>query len=926
MSVGFGGAVKLTGESSYRQALREISQDLKELSAETKLVTAEYGSNDKSLEALTAKQAALNKQYEAQEKKVKILKDQYAAMTAEQDKNKEKHAALLTQYNDEAAKLEKIAQESGKTSKEYQDQAQKVSDLSLEVNKSTKTLDQNETSLSKMRIELTNSTADMKKTENETKSLGKQMEKTGDDSTELGKDVEDSGKKASSAAKGGFTVLKGILADLGSTAIKAALKGTITAVTGIGSAFIKAANDTATAGDSIAKDSQKLGFASKSAYQEWKYVLDRTGTDITALKKGFVSITTAAGDLVDASKKTIDTSQVNKTKIAYEKTTLAVKDAKKAYKDAVKEHGKNSSEAQKAALKVKEAQNKATDAQNKYKAACEGSTPKISGAASAIQSLGVSVTDASEKMRSQEDIFADVIKSLSDMDDASARATKAQAIFAKSFTEIQPLLNSSAGSVEELKQKAHDLGLVMSDEALDSSEKFKDSLDDLKASLTGIRNNLMSQFLPALNDVTDGLTSIFTGTDTEGGLKKISDGVSSISKTILENAPAILSAASTVFTSLLSAITGALPKLASTIGGLINQALPVVVDFLKTGLPVLISGIEETVSAVFSALPEILPVIFGAVSTLITDFCNWLSKEGNVKSFLNSLLDLTTQLMKQLADLLPIILPAVFSLISEIADFMTDPKNLAKLTESLLDVVGALLVALGKSLPAFLKILGNLGANAIELFVNIGKSIGSGISSSINSIKKTVSSWIDNAKSVLSSFKDKIVSGFITVKDKVFSFVSDTLSKLGELPSKMVDIGRNAIEGIIKGVKNTVNKAVSAVKDAGKAILNGIKNSLGIHSPSSVFADVVGKNMALGIEEGFSREMAQVSKDMQSEIPTLNAGEINYGSSTAGVGSLDFNTLVRAFKEALGDMTVELDDREVGKFVSKTVSTAIYYS
>ena len=58
---GFGGAVKLTGESEYRKALKSISQDLRELSAETKLVSAQYANDSKSIEALTAKQTALNK-------------------------------------------------------------------------------------------------------------------------------------------------------------------------------------------------------------------------------------------------------------------------------------------------------------------------------------------------------------------------------------------------------------------------------------------------------------------------------------------------------------------------------------------------------------------------------------------------------------------------------------------------------------------------------------------------------------------------------------------------------------------------------------------------------------------------------------------------------------------------------------------------
>ena len=64
----FGGAVKLTGESEYRAALRNISQRLKEVSSELKLVSSQYDKNDTSIEALTAKQAALTHRLEEQKR------------------------------------------------------------------------------------------------------------------------------------------------------------------------------------------------------------------------------------------------------------------------------------------------------------------------------------------------------------------------------------------------------------------------------------------------------------------------------------------------------------------------------------------------------------------------------------------------------------------------------------------------------------------------------------------------------------------------------------------------------------------------------------------------------------------------------------------------------------------------------------------
>ena len=222
---GFGGAVKLTGESEYRKALKAISQDLKELSAETKLVSAQYASNAKSIEALTAKQTALTKQYEAQISKVNLLKSQYASMTAEQDKNKAKHEALVKTYKEESDKLVQIGKECGTTSAEYKLQAGYVNGLATEVNKSSKAIEQNETQMSRLRTELTNATTEMVKTENELNSLDAEIKDVSDSSQDLGDDIKGAGDKAKKASKDGFTVFKGILANLGATVIKEAVNG-----------------------------------------------------------------------------------------------------------------------------------------------------------------------------------------------------------------------------------------------------------------------------------------------------------------------------------------------------------------------------------------------------------------------------------------------------------------------------------------------------------------------------------------------------------------------------------------------------------------------------------------------------------------------------------------------------------------------------
>ena len=112
---GFGGAVKLTGESEYRKALKQITQNLKEVDSELKLVASQYDKNDKSQEALTAQTDALSKKYDLQKERVETLKASLEDMTKAAEENKEKHEALKSELAKATEELEKIEKESGKT-------------------------------------------------------------------------------------------------------------------------------------------------------------------------------------------------------------------------------------------------------------------------------------------------------------------------------------------------------------------------------------------------------------------------------------------------------------------------------------------------------------------------------------------------------------------------------------------------------------------------------------------------------------------------------------------------------------------------------------------------------------------------------------------------------------------------------------------
>jgi hypothetical protein len=97
-----------------------------------------------------------------------------------------------------------------------------------------------------------------------------------------------------------------------------------------------------------------------------------------------------------------------------------------------------------------------------------------------------------------------------------------------------------------------------------------------------------------------------------------------------------------------------------------------------------------------------------------------------------------------------------------------------------------------------------------------------------------------------------------------------------------------------------------------------MKKALGIQSPSKVFRDEVGYNLARGIGVGFEDEMKHVAAQMQKSLPTSFDTSVQIGSRSTNID------MVAAFKEALYQVKIEMDGDEMGRFVDKTVSRLIF--
>lgn len=216
---GFGGSVKLTGESEYRNALQRCTEGLKAMSSALKGQVTEFNSSDSSMKKNISSQEQLSNSIKAQEGAVAKAKSQLAQYSVEITKQTQTHSTLTREYKQAVTELDRIKQASGETSDEYKKQSEVVNTLGDKLAQSQLKLNENKEAYSNLKKEISNSNKSIDEAKNSLNGLGQE---------------EDNVKEKTQQCSEGFTVFKGILANLGTQAINSAMNG----IKSMGSAMV----------------------------------------------------------------------------------------------------------------------------------------------------------------------------------------------------------------------------------------------------------------------------------------------------------------------------------------------------------------------------------------------------------------------------------------------------------------------------------------------------------------------------------------------------------------------------------------------------------------------------------------------------------------------------------------------------------------
>lgn len=374
----------------------------------------------------------------------------------------------------------------------------------------------------------------------------------------------------------------------------------------------------------------------------------------------------------------------------------------------------------------------------------------------AFQKLGISEEEVANL--SQEDLFSRVISGLQGMEEGTERTALTAELLGRGATELGALLNTSAEDTEAMRQRVHELGGVMSDEAVKAAAAFQDSLQDMTTSFDGLKRGIMGDLMPSLTTVMDGITELFSGNGEEG-IAIVSEGVQSMIDQISEKIPDVIDVGSQIVTSLLTAITENLPKL-------------------------LVAGADGVIT-ITQGLIENLPTLIAAGLDVIVALADGISES----------------LPELIPTIVDVVLQIVFTLLNNV--------------DKLIEAAGKLIIALGKGLiqaipqlvrniPQIIKAIVNALLDGVGQIREIGSQLLTGLWDGINDKV----AWL---KGKVAGVVDKI-KGWFTGKS---GFDEHSPSKwAADVFEKLLEGGAEGLEDGSRSLLNTVGGVVGAVKDA----------------------------------------------------------------------------------------------------------------
>jgi len=458
--------------------------------------------------------------------------------------------------------------------------------------------------------------------------------------------------------------------------------------------------------------------------------------------------------------------------------------------------------------------------------------------------------------------------------------------------------------------------------AAEAADTISGSIDSTKSALTNLwagLGNPKADVQKLVNDVTNSLGNV---------VKNITP--------VLNN---IVTALPTLINGVVSAIGGMLPNLLQAVTSLFTQVLQTILTILPSLIPVFVNALMTIVQAIISNLPLLISAAVQLVTTLVQGIATALPTlipaavqavvtivQGlidNLPLLLDAGLQLLTGLLDGLITAIPILIAALPQIITSLVTFFVTsipiiinagiqlltalvtalPQIIAAIVAVLPQIINGIITALIAALPQLINAGIQLFLALITALPQIISAIAGAMPQIINGITSALIGNIDqiinagvallvalvqNLPQIMTSIGaaiPQIISSIVTALGngvgemaraglKLITGVKDSFTNID-----WASVGSNIISGVAGGITGAATELLDAAGNAAGNALDWMKKKLGIHSPSRVFRDEVGKFIPAGIAVGIEQEAYTMQDALDTAANGLTFDTVNLGAN-----------------------------------------------
>ena len=305
------------------------------------------------------------------------------------------------------------------------------------------------------------------------------------------------------------------------------------------------------------------------------------------------------------------------------------------------------------------------------------------------------------------------------------------------------------------------------------------------------------------------------------------------------------------------------------------------VDTVTTAGENILPAIKSALVGVSALIRDLFPMIAKEIPALVAEILPQLVQTGasilqslmsgiqqNLPLLINSALQIITTIAQTILQMLPQILQMGLQIVIELI------KGIAQQAPTLVPQIVDCMILMVETLIENIDLIIDAG---IQLIIGLAEGLIEALPKLIDKIpiiiEKLIDAIIKNFPKIVGAGVEivvKLAAGLIQAIPKIVSaagkLVGQVFKAIAKLPGMMWDIDANIVKGIWNGISGMASWLWNKISGWCSSIFDNIKNFFGIHSPSKLFADKIGKMLGLGLGEGFDDSLSSVYKDMERAV------------------------------------------------------------